>query len=162
MTQAERMRAAGKQQVLLWLSAESKARLEQLARERVQSPVAIVEQALMVLEGSQTAAPGQSINDQLNILESRCSALELTIKELSLSRRPKRSALPDSDTGVEKAAPKKRIRKPRPEDAVIAELAADGKSRVEIAAALNKAGYLTWNGRPYYPTHKAIVAAVPG
>ncbi len=62
MKQAERMKLAGKSQVLLWLSAEAKQRLERLAAARATTQVSIVESALLALEESPEEEPSSPVS----------------------------------------------------------------------------------------------------
>lgn len=157
MKQAERMKAAGKQQVLLWLSIEAKARLERLALSRVQTQVAVVEAALLALEGGPAADPGEGISAQLDSLERRFSALEATIKELTNERRTDDSALSEVQSRVKEVQAKSKL---FPLEQMIHDLAAEGKTTGQIANALNDAGFKTDSGKPFQAGHSKIRRAV--
>ena len=91
LSQAERMKAAGKQQVLLWLSTDAKQRLERLAVARATTQVSIVETALLALETAQpdlyegaSPAPDTSgFHDLADELWSRVDRLEHRIEAVS-------------------------------------------------------------------------------
>lgn len=87
-TQAERMKAAGRMQVLLWLSAEAKQRLERLAVAHDLTQVGVVEAALLAFEaapheqrpaGDETSAQIdmalRSVIDRIEALEKALAAL---------------------------------------------------------------------------------------
>ena len=94
-TQSERMKAAGRLQVLLWLSAESKQRLERLAVAHDLTQVGVVEAALLAFEavpheqrpaGGETSAQidmaMRSVIDRVEALEKALAALKEQVASL--------------------------------------------------------------------------------
>ena len=93
-TQAERMKAAGRLQVLLWLSAEAKQRLERLAVAHDLTQVSVVEAALLAFEavpheqrpaGCETSA---QIDMALRSVIGRVDALEKALAALTVEAAP--------------------------------------------------------------------------